>query len=126
MLGVTCVCVGRLKEDYLRAACAEYTKRLGAYCKLNVIEIEEERQQKGQAEDAVRQAEAARILARLPGAGYVVALEVDGRQGSSEGLARLLSSVMTGGTGHITFIIGGSVGLAPEISRRADLALSFS
>ena len=118
--------VGKLKEDYLRAACAEYLKRLGAYSKITVVEIDEERLVKGRGENTVKQAEGARIIARLPNAGFVVALEVEGRQASSEEFARMLGRVMSDGMGQVTFIIGGSVGLSPEVSRRADLSLSFS
>ncbi|MCL2851807.1 MAG: 23S rRNA (pseudouridine(1915)-N(3))-methyltransferase RlmH [Defluviitaleaceae bacterium] len=126
MLGVTVLAVGRLKEDYLRAACSEYLKRLGAYSKTVVVEIDEERLVKGRGEEAVKQAEGERILAKVPGSGLVVALEVEGRQMSSEDFARLLSRAMSEASGHVTFIIGGSLGLAPEVSRRADLSLSFS
>ena len=126
MLGVTILAVGRLKEDYLNAACAEYIKRLGAYSKTAVIEIDEERLAKGRGTEAVLQAEGARILSRVPGSGYVITLDVGGQQLCSDEFVRLLARTMSGGSGHVTFIIGGSLGLSPEVSRRADMALSFS
>ena len=126
MLGLKVLAVGRLKEEYLRAACAEYLKRLGAYSKTEVVEIEEERLLKGRGEYGVKQAEGARILARIPESSFVVSLQVEGRQAGSEEFAGILARVMSDGTGHATFIIGGSVGLSLEVSRRADMTLSFS
>lgn len=126
MLGVTILAVGRLKEGYLSAACAEYIKRLKAYSKTTVIEIDEERLAKGRSTEAIIQAEGARVLSRVPDLGYVIALEVGGQQLCSDEFARLLARTMSGGVGHVTFIIGGSLGLSPEVSRRADMALSFS
>ena len=123
---MTILAVGRLKEDYLRAACAEYIKRLRAYSKTTVIEIDEERLAKGRGSQAVTQAEGARILSRVPGLSYVITLEVGGQQLCSDEFARLLARTMSVGVGHVTFIIGGSFGLAPEVSRRADMTLSFS
>jgi len=126
MLGVTILAVGRLKEEYLRAACAEYLKRLGAYSKMSVVEIDEERLTKGRSEEAVKQAEGERLLAKVPPQSLVVALEREGRMQSSEELAQMLDRLMCGGTGHVTFIIGGSLGLSSDVIRRADVLLSFS
>ncbi|MCL2674900.1 MAG: 23S rRNA (pseudouridine(1915)-N(3))-methyltransferase RlmH [Defluviitaleaceae bacterium] len=126
MLGITIICVGKLKEDYLRAACSEYTKRLGAYCKLSVVEIDEEFLAKGRDEDSIKRAEGTRILAKIPSSSYVVALAVTGRQLSSDEFAQHLNRTMSDGTGRIVFIIGGSLGLSPEVMQRADYSLSFS
>ena len=126
MLGVTIICVGKLKEDYLRAACAEYIKRLGAHCKLSVVEVDEEFLAKGRDETTVKRAEGARILAKIPASSYVIALEVTGRQLSSEEFATHLMRTMSDGAGRIVFIIGGSLGLSAEVTKRADYSLSFS
>ncbi|MCL2618897.1 MAG: 23S rRNA (pseudouridine(1915)-N(3))-methyltransferase RlmH [Defluviitaleaceae bacterium] len=124
--GVTVLAVGRLKEDYLRAACSEYLKRLGAYCKVSVVEVEEEPTAKGRGDDAVKLAEGGRILAKIPGRGFVVALDRAGRRADSEGFAQMLTRGLSDGAGHVTFIIGGSFGLSPEVLSRADMSLSFS
>jgi len=126
MLGVTIICVGKLKEDYLRAACAEYIKRLGAYCKLSVVEVDEEFLAKGRDEDTIKRAEGSRILMKIPNSSYVVVLDVAGRQLSSDEFANHLTRTMSDGAGRITFIIGGSLGLSSEVAKRADLTLSFS
>ena len=126
MLGLTLVCVGQLKEKYLCAACAEYLKRLGAYCKTTIIEIEESRATKGRTENTIKQEEGVRILSRVPPYGLVVTLEIEGRQTSSAGFADILAGAMTENGGHITFVIGGSFGLSPQVSSRADMAISFS
>jgi len=126
VLGVTIICVGKLKEDYLKAACAEYIKRLGAYCKFSVVEVDEEFLTKGRDEGSIKRAEGARILAKIPNSSYVVVLEVVGKQLSSDDFAKHIDRTMSDGVGRIVFVIGGSLGLSQEVIQRADYSLSFS
>ncbi len=129
MMNVTLLCVGKLKEDYLRAACAEYQKRLGAFCRLSVIEIAESRlsDRPSQAQiDAALIEEGERILAKLPANTYPVALCIEGQKMSSEQLAVNIASLAANGTSSLAFIIGGSFGLSDEVKSACRLRLSMS
>ena len=128
-MNVTLVCVGRLKEDYLRAACAEYAKRLQAFCRFNVEETEAEKlpDDPSRAEiEAALEKEGDRILAKLPKGAYTVALCIEGRQQSSEELAELLANIPVQGNGTAAFVIGSSYGLSDKVKRAAQLRLSMS
>lgn len=129
MIGVTLICVGKLKEDYLRAACAEYQKRLGAFCKLSVIEIAEARlpDRPSQAQiDAALTEEGARILAKIPAGAYMAALCIEGQKLSSEQLAANIAALAANGTSAFAFVIGGSFGLSDEVKAACRLRLSMS
>lgn len=128
MLTVDIICVGGLKERYWRDACAEYCKRLTPWAKVHITEINEER---GQATsqsgiDAIVSAEGSRIISALPQKSVVIALCIEGKHMSSEQLASEISNMMIAGNSSITFIIGGSYGLSPEVKKRAQLKLSMS
>lgn len=127
-MDIDIICIGKLKEAYWREACAEYLKRLGAYCTPRVTELPEVRQSGSgrAAEEEVRLAEGRRILSRITGSMYVVTLEIKGRRLSSEGLAERISELGLAGRSEIAFVIGGSLGLSAEVSARADCKLSFS
>lgn len=129
MVSVTIICAGKLKEKFYREAAAEYEKRLSRFCKLSLIELKDEPTPDTPTEKeraAVLEKEGARILAKIPSGAYITALCVEGKQNSSEDFARLLAQGEIEGRGHIVFIIGGSLGLSPQIKERADLRLSFS
>ena len=129
MQSVTVICVGKLKEAYWRDAAAEYCKRLGAFCKSAVTEIDEERlpQNPSQAQiDAGMEAEGKRILAKIPQGSYVIAMCIEGRQQSSEELAQMLQDAANMGKSSVAFIIGGSFGLSPAVKAAADRKLSMS
>ena len=113
MVTVNLICVGGLKEQYLRDACAEYSKRLSRFCKLNILELNEQTMDK----------EAQDILPRC--SGFVTALCIEGELLSSEQLAALMEK-QTLSHSSFTFIIGGSEGLARTVKERADYQLSFS
>lgn len=126
---ITLITVGKIKEKYLKDAIAEYAKRLSKYCKLEMIEVADEKtpEQAGQAlEDMIRAKEGGRILKQISDDAFVVTLEIGGSMLSSEQLAAKIESLGIQGKSHITFVIGGSIGLSPEVSKRADYALSFS
>ena len=129
MLNVTLICVGRIKEKYLREAAGEYQKRLSRFCSLKMIEVKDEpTPDSGSAKEksAVLQKEGARILGRIPKGAYVISLCVEGAQMTSEELAEKLERLAVSGEGSIALIIGGSLGLSDEIKRRSDMRLGFS
>ena len=126
---ITLVTVGKIKEKYLRDAVAEYVKRLGKYCKLEIIEVADEKTQERASETeemAVRSKEGERILKHVKEDAYVITLEIQGNQISSEELADKIEGLGVQGKRHVVFIIGGSIGLGMEVMKRSDYALSFS
>ncbi|MCL2052505.1 MAG: 23S rRNA (pseudouridine(1915)-N(3))-methyltransferase RlmH [Lachnospiraceae bacterium] len=134
---ITIIAVGKIKEKYLKDAILEYEKRLSKYAKLSIIEAEDERtiEQASLNEQALKK-EAGRILRLLKPDTQkhkmqkhkmlVIALEITGKTMDSEAFAAYLDQMATAGNSHITFIIGGSLGLHQSISEIADLSLSFS
>ncbi len=129
MLTVTVVCVGKLKEAYWRDACAEYTKRLSAFCKINVVEVAEERlpDTPSAAQIAATvDAEGQRILSKIPAGASLVALCIEGKPMTSEALSEQLCAWAVGGASQLAFVIGGSHGLSDAVKREARLRLSFS
>ncbi len=126
---VTVIGVGRLKEKYWQAAVEEYSKRLGKYVKLDIIEVADEKAPETLSraeEDIVKKNEGERILKSIKDGAYVIALAIDGKMLSSEELSDFLNERMVRGAGHIVFVIGGSLGLSDEVLERADYKLSFS
>ncbi|WP_296079543.1 23S rRNA (pseudouridine(1915)-N(3))-methyltransferase RlmH [uncultured Eubacterium sp.] len=125
---VTVIAVGKLKEKYLRDACAEYLKRLGTYSKVNVVEVNEERcsdNPSGTEIENVKQKEGQRIIAKIPKGSFVVPMCIEGTQFSSEDFAKKIEATAVAGNGEITFIIGGSFGLSDEVKALGKLKLSF-
>ena len=128
MLNVKIICVGNLKESYLKEAAAEYIKRLSAFCRLEIAELREHKLPESPAPaeiDAALEEEADRILAAIPTRAAAVALCVEGKQFSSETLASKLDGFATT-HGTVCLIIGSSHGLSPRVKTRADLRLSVS
>lgn len=126
---ITVITVGKIKEKYLKDAIAEYSKRLSKYCKLEMIEVADEKtpeQASQSVEDAIRGKEAERILKYVKEDAYVITLEIQGQMLTSEDLADKINQLGIQGKSHITFIIGGSIGLGQAVLRRSDYALSFS
>ena len=122
------VCVGKLKEKYWTGAVAEYAKRLGAYAKLDIRELPDEKTPDSLSpaeEEQVRVREGERILAALKPEAHVIALAIDGEMWSSEQLAAHLDKQAVYGGGSVAFVIGGSLGLSPAVLSRADKRLSF-
>ncbi|MDO4269829.1 MAG: 23S rRNA (pseudouridine(1915)-N(3))-methyltransferase RlmH [Eubacteriales bacterium] len=129
MLAARLICVGKLGEKFWAAACAEYEKRLSAYCKLEIVELPEQRlpQSPSQGEIAAAlQKESALIEAKIPAGAAVIALCVEGKPLSSEQLAGYLGGLTVSGTSRVCLIIGGSCGLADSVKARAALRLSMS
>lgn len=126
---ITLITVGKIKEKYLKDAIAEYTKRLSKYCKLEIIEVADEKtpnQASEQVEKNIRDKEGERILKYIKDSSYVITLEISGTLLTSEAFAEKIDRLGIAGTSHITFIIGGSIGLGEEVLKRSDYALSFS
>ena len=126
---ITVIAVGKVKETFFREAVAEYEKRLGRYCKLEIKEAADERTPDGITETQREQIllrEGERLQRFLPEDAYVVTLEVEGRKFTSETFAGEIERLCVSGVSHIAFVIGGSLGLHNTIKKRADLAVSFS
>ena len=128
-MNISIVTVGKLKEKYLKQGIEEYTKRLGSYAKIEVIEVADEKapEELSQGEmEQVKQKEGERILAKISPDAHVIALAIDGKQKSSEDLAASLDRLATYGKSKVAFVIGGSLGLSDTVLKRADEQLSFS
>ena len=126
---ITLVTVGKIKETYFTGAIKEYSKRLGRYCKLEILEAADEKTPDNASEtveDGIRDKEGERILKYVRDDAYVVTLEIEGKLLTSEELAKKIENLGIQGTSHIIFIIGGSIGLGKEVLKRSDYALSFS
>lgn len=126
---ISLITVGKIKEKYLKDAIAEYSKRLSKYCKLEIIEVADEKtpdQGSEVVENGIRAKEAERIMKYIKEDSYVVTLEIQGKMLSSEELASKIDQLGIQGKSHITFVIGGSIGLGEAVLKRSDFALSFS
>ncbi|MGI6265434.1 MAG: 23S rRNA (pseudouridine(1915)-N(3))-methyltransferase RlmH [Acutalibacteraceae bacterium] len=126
---ITVLCVGKCKEAYWRDACAEYQKRLGGFCRLQIVEVEEERAPEAPNAsqiEAVVAAEGKRLLDKLPAGAYPVALCIEGRPLSSADLAARLEQIGLDGNSHVAFVIGGSWGLSDAVKQAARWRMSMS
>ena len=130
MLKINIICIGKIKEKYFTDALGEYAKRLTAFCKFSVVELNEERIRSNTPNDSqiaeVIEAEGRRILQKIGASDYVAAMCIEGRLMSSEELSETLDKAALSGKSTVDFIIGGSYGLSDEVKRRADLRLSMS
>lgn len=126
---ITILCVGKIKEKYFTMAIDEYSKRLSRYCKLEIIEVADEKtiDQAGEAiENQIKKTEGERILKNLKDGAFVIALAINGNSVTSEELADKIEKLGVGGVSHLIFVIGGSLGLSEEVLQKADYKLSFS
>ena len=126
---ITILCVGKIKEKYFSMAIEEYVKRLSRYCKLEIIEVPDEKTDENASaaeENMVKAKEGERILKNIKDTSYVIALAIDGKQLDSVELSEKIEKLGVQGVSHITFVIGGSLGLDERILQRADYKLSFS
>ena len=127
MINVTVIAVGKLKEGYLRDGCAEYIKRLGAYAKLNIVEIAEERSADNPSPSEISRViseEGKRIAAKIPRGACVIPLCIEGREYGSPDFSELLENIAQTSS-HICFVIGGSFGLSNEVKALGRYRLSF-
>jgi 23S rRNA (pseudouridine1915-N3)-methyltransferase len=123
---ISLISVGKLSQPFLREGVAEYTGRIQRYIAFNSHELKEAKMGSKTNFKAIRELEGERILARVPAAAYLVALDEQGRNYGSEELAEFLGRHMLQGTGELLFAIGGAYGLSPAVKDRANLLLSLS
>lgn len=128
-MNITVLCVGKIKEAYLRDGIGEYAKRLSRYAKLTVTELADEKtpENASEAENLkIINTEGDRILAKIKDSDYVCALAINGKMYSSEEFSDYLSKVQITSKGNLVFVIGGSLGLSEAVLARADDKISFS
>lgn len=126
---INIVCVGKIKEKYLKLGIDEFKKRLSKYCKLEIIELDDEKAPENLSDkemEMIKDKEGKKILSKIKDNSYVIALAIDGKNLSSEELAETINKLGIRGVSNITFVIGGSLGLSDEVLNRADYKLSFS
>lgn len=129
MLNINVVCVGKVKEDYLRAAIAEYSKRLSKYCNLNFIELPDEKlpnKLNDSIINEIKQKECARILEHIKKDSYVICLDLKGKEVSSEEFSRKIDDIGLNFNSSISFVIGGTLGLTEDVLEVANEKLCFS
>lgn len=128
-MNITIIGVGKVKESFMVKAIDEYVKRLSRYCKLNIIEVSDEKAPENLSEkemEQVKGAEGENILKHVREGMYVIALDIQGKMLSSEELADKMEQLGLQGNSSVAFIIGGSLGLSNDVRKRADFRLSFS
>lgn len=126
---ITLITVGKIKEKYFTDAIKEYSKRLSRYCKLDIIEVTDEKTPDGASaaeEMQIKAKEGDRILKSIKDGTYVIALAIEGKKLSSEKLSEFIGNLGIRGESDIAFVIGGSLGLDERVLKRADYLLSFS
>lgn len=128
-MNITIISVGKLKEKYLKQGIEEYVKRLRSYATINLLEVADEKAPENLSEAQmieVMDKEGERILNKINPDSYVFTLEIEGKQLTSDGLARQMDSLALHGKSKVAFIIGGSLGLSEIVKKRSDFSLSFS
>ena len=126
---ITVIAVGKIKEKFFEDAIGEYSKRLSRYCKLEILQVPDEKTPDNASETVetqIKEKEGERILSKIPEGAYVIALAIEGKMLDSEELAEKINTLGITGTSQIVFIIGGSLGLSGQVLERADYKLSFS
>ena len=126
---ITLITVGKIKEKYFTDAISEYAKRLSRYCKMDIVEVPDEKTPDGASETLetqIKDKEGDKILVKIPDGAYVVALAIEGKMLDSEELADKMEKWNVSGISHVVFVIGGSLGLSSKVLNRADFKLSFS
>lgn len=128
-MNISIITIGKLKEKYLKQGINEYLKRLSAYAKIEIVELPDEKapEQLSEAEmEQVKNKEGERILAKISDDTHVIALAIEGKQRSSQELAKEMDKLATYGKSKVAFVIGGSLGLSGDVMKRANETLSFS
>lgn len=128
-MNITLIVVGKIKEKYFTEAIKEYSKRLSRYCNLKIIEVADEHAPENLSDkeiDIIKDIEGQKIIKKIPDKSYVIPLVIKGKEFTSEKLAEKIEDLTIEGYSHLTFIIGGSLGLSNEVINSGDLLLSFS
>lgn len=128
MMKIKIIAVGKLKEKYWKQAIDEYVKRLGAYCTIDIVELSDEKtpdKASAKEDEHILATEGERILGKIGHDDHVIALAIEGTLITSEALASQLEKLSVHGTSKITFVIGGSLGLSPQVKQRANELISF-
>ena len=128
-MNIKIIAVGKIKEKYIQDGIKEYSKRLSRYCTLDIVEIDDEKAPENLSEkemNIVKQREGEKIIAKIPQNSFIISLEIQGKQLTSEELSKKIEDLMIDGTNDITFIIGGSLGLSDEVLNKSNFKLSFS
>lgn len=126
---ISILTVGKVKEKFYRDAIDEYAKRLSRYCKLKIVEVDDEKTPDGASDkvcDQIMAKEAERLKSHITDDAYVIALAIEGKKFDSEGFAKKINNIGIQGKSHIIFIIGGSLGISSELKKRANELISFS
>ena len=126
---ITLVTVGKIKEKFFEDAIKEYSKRLSRYCKLEILQVADEKTPEGASEAVelqIKEKEGQRILSLIRDDAYVIALAIEGKMLDSAELAERIEKLGVSGISQIVFVIGGSLGLSAQVMKRADYSLSFS
>lgn len=126
---INIVCVGKIKEKFYKEAIDEYSKRLSKYCKLNIIEVEDEDTPSNASqheEELIKDTEGERILRKIPADSYIITLEIQGNKMNSVELSDKINKLAIEGKSNVTFIIGGSLGLSSSVTSKSNMKLSFS
>ena len=128
-MNISIVCVGKIKEKFYREAIDEYSKRLSRYCKLDIVEVADEKTPDNASrkeELQIKDKEGDAILKNIKDSVYVIAMDIEGEMMTSESLAEKVKNLAISGDSNIAFVIGGSLGLAKKVLDRAHYKLSFS
>ncbi len=129
MLHIEIICVGKLKEDYLKSAIGEYTKRLSKYCSCQIIELPDEKLPTPLSEADKRKViekESNAILSHIKENSYVIALDLKGKEYSSKEFSNRISDIALRENSTITFLIGGTLGMSQELLKHANELICFS
>ncbi len=127
-MNIKIICVGKLKEKYWKQGIAEYSKRLGKFCKFEIVEVPDEKAPEKLSEtqmENVKKTEGERILGKIKDRDYVYALAILGKERTSEEFASEIENLTTYGRSNLAFVIGGSLGLSEDVLKRADSQISF-
>ncbi|MEE1102382.1 MAG: 23S rRNA (pseudouridine(1915)-N(3))-methyltransferase RlmH [Agathobacter sp.] len=126
---ITILCVGKVKEKFYQDAIKEFQKRMSRYCKLDIVEVADEKTQEQSSDleiQIIKDKEGERLLKHIKEDAYIICLAIDGKQLDSVELSEKMNQLFVTGNSHICFVIGGSLGISDNVLKRANYKLSFS